>query len=60
VHQLDDLSWRRFLVLFQNLNPYGAVASRVDQILDDKHAEPEDDESGEAQANNFFSSMLTV
>lgn len=48
------------MVLFQNLNPYGAVASRVDQILNDKHAEPEDDESGEAQANNFFSSMLTV
>ena len=57
--QLDHISWRRFLVLFQNLNPYGAVATRVQEMTDpkNKELEPEDDEK---QAAAFFSQITTI
>ena len=60
--ELDSMSWRRFLVLFSNLNPYGAVATKVDSILHNRDNSPgeENEEQDEAQANAFFSWLTTI
>lgn len=55
--QLDKLSWRRFIVLMNNLNPYGAVATRIQAEQTKKDAEGTDDE---AAANDFFRSVVSI
>ena len=59
VEQIDAMSWRRFTALFRNLSPYGAVASRVEEV---KRTLKEDmtDEEGRSQAAAFFASVLST
>lgn len=59
VEQIDTLSWRRFSILFRNLSPYGAVASRIIEM----RRKPQDDvtvEEGRSQAAAFFASVLST
>ena len=60
MEQIESMTWRYFLVLLNNLSPYGAVAMRI-RAANDK---PEYSESGsnddEKDANQFFSSLLSV
>lgn len=59
VEQIDTMSWRRFTALFRNLSPYGAVASRVEEM---KRKPPEEltVEEGRSQAAAFFASVLST
>lgn len=57
--QLDTISWRRFRVLVSNLNPYGAVASRI-QAQKDAPADFTDDETDRLQAEAFFRDIISV
>lgn len=59
VEQIDSMSWRRFTALFRNLSPYGAVASRVEEMK----RKPKEDitvEEGRSQAAAFFASVLST
>lgn len=58
MEQIDKISWRRFTALFRNLSPYGAVATRADELRDQE----EEAEAGntEAQATAFFSKVLST
>lgn len=61
MEQLDQMSWRRFTVLFRNLSPYGAAASRAEEMR--KKPQPEDEiseEDGRKQAAAFFASILST
>lgn len=51
------MTWRKFLVLVNNLSPYGAVATSIRAMNDEKAKTGMDDE---ATANAFFSSMVAV
>ena len=53
------MTWRRFTVLYRNLSPFGAVASRIESIRSSP-AQDEDitEEEGRSQAAAFFSSVL--
>lgn len=53
------MSWRRFVTLFKNLSPFGAAASRIEE-LKKKPDEEISEEEGKAQAAAFFSSMLST
>lgn len=61
MEQLDSMSWRLFLVLLNNLNPYGAVSTQIrassDKTEDDKESDPQKDKE---DADRFFSSMISV
>jgi hypothetical protein len=50
------MSWRRFLVLVNNLNPNSAVAVKI-RAADDKPDTTDVDD--EAAANEFFTSVLS-
>lgn len=56
VEQLETMSWRYFLVLLNNLTPYGAVAAKVQDLL---KKPAEDDLDDEAAANAFFASVVS-
>ncbi len=59
--QIDRMSWRRFTVLFRNLNPYGATASRIEELR--RHPDPDEvipEEEGKRQAAAFFAGMLST
>ena len=58
VEQLDTLSWRKFKILLTNVNPYGAIASKTEELRG-KPDDEEDEETGKAQADAFFSMMLS-
>lgn len=58
--QLDSMSWRYFLVLLNNLSPYGAVAMHVRSANDKTDTSNTTDEEDKQAANQFFSSMLSV
>lgn len=58
--QLDVMSWRRFLVLLNNLNPHGAVASSIRAKNDETDLENRTDKEEEAAANAFFSSLVSI
>ena len=58
--QLDHLSWRRFLALLNNLNPYGAVATRIQIERDKRSTEDSDPVTDEAAANAFFSKIVSI
>lgn len=53
---LDGMSWRRFLVLVQNLNPYGATATRLEQLREEskKDALENDNEANEKYFERVF------
>ena len=57
MQQIDTMSWRRFTALFRNLSPYGAVATRADELREEQEADAVDDK---AQATAFFSKMLST
>lgn len=56
VKQLKSMTWRRFLVLLNNLSPYGAVATRIHELKEKQESTPETDETA---ANAFFSSIVS-
>ena len=61
MEQLDQMSWRRFTVLFRNLSPYGASASRAEELR--RHPQADDkisEEDGRKQAAAFFASILST
>jgi len=58
MEQIDSMSWRRFLVLLNNLSPNGAVAVRI-RAENDKSNET-DNQTDEQAANAFFSSLVSV
>lgn len=58
MEQIDSMSWRRFLVLLNNLSPNGAVAVRI-RAENDKSNET-DNQTDEQAANAFFSSIVSV
>ena len=57
VEQIEDMSWRYFLVLVNNLSPYGAVAMQIRAKHDEPSDNPADDE---AAANAFYASVVSV
>jgi len=56
VERINDMSWRLFLALLNNLSPRGAVAIRIQAEQDKPSDDPTDDE---AAANAFFSSVVS-
>ena len=58
MEQIDKISWRRFTALFRNLSPYGAVATRADELRDQE--EEAEAVNTEAQATAFFSKVLST
>lgn len=58
IQQLDNMTWRHFLALLNNLSPQGAVAVRIRAELDSgNHNTAMDDEEA---ANSFFASIASV
>lgn len=53
------MTWRRFSCLFRNLSPYGAVASRIEEMKR-KPKEEVTQEEGRSQAAAFFASVLST
>lgn len=61
MEQLDQMSWRRFTVLFRNLSPYGASASRAEELRRHPQADEKiSEEDGRKQAAAFFASILST
>lgn len=56
VERINDMSWRFFLNLLNNLSPRGAVAIRIQAEQEKPSDNPADDE---AAANAFFSSVVS-
>ena len=59
VEQIDNMTWRYFLTLVNNLSPYGAVAMYI-RARDDKNEPSDDPADDEAAANAFFASVVSV
>jgi hypothetical protein len=60
MEQLDSMSWRLFLALLNNLNPYGAVSAQIraeEDKSDDKEQNPDQDRQ---DADKFFTSMISI
>ena len=57
MEQLDHMSWRRFVVLFGNLTPYGATAIRADELRKEQQDEPDERRDRQAAAD-FFADIL--
>lgn len=59
--QLDQMTWRRFQALLNNLNPDGAVAARIRYLKDHPDTDgAEDEESDKTAADRFFARMLSL
>lgn len=58
MEQFDRMSWRRFLVLLNNLSPNGAVAVRI--RAENEKSKVTDEQADEQAANAFFSSIVSV
>lgn len=58
MEQFDHMSWRRFLVLLNNLSPNGAVAVRI--RAENEKSKVTDEQADEQAANAFFSSIVSV
>lgn len=56
LEQLDYMTWRKFLVLLNNLSPNGAVAV---QIRSENEKPEPDEQADEVAANAFFTSVLS-
>ena len=59
MEQLDHMTWRRFVVLFSNLSPYGATASRADEERRKMDKEPDEEESRQ-NAAAFFGDITST
>lgn len=57
VEQLENMSWRRFLVLLHNLTPYGSVAIKAHELSKEPAETTKQDD--EAAANAFFASVVS-
>lgn len=57
MEQLDKMTWRRFRVLLRNINPFGAVAMKMEEMR--KEPDEDDPETDKAQADAFFSKILS-
>ena len=57
--QLEDMSWRQFMALCANLNPYGATSVRL-RAEEEKQGKEPDEERDRRQAEAFFSSIVSV
>lgn len=53
------MTWRRFIVLFRNLSPYGATAMRADELRNKLDDEPDEDRDKSAAAE-FFGNVLST
>lgn len=53
------MSWRYFMVLVNNLSPYGAVAMQT-SVAEKRHNLDEDPENDKAAADAFFASVISV
>lgn len=53
------MSWRKFLILLNNLSPYGAVAMRI-RAENDSSDNETDNEQDEKDADKFFSQMMSI
>lgn len=60
MEQIDTMSWRRFLVLLNNLNPHGAVAAVIQSQTDTDNIENRTEAEEEKAASDFFTSMMGV
>jgi len=58
MEHIDTMTWRRFLVLLNNLSPNGAVAVRIRAENDKENTT--DEQTDEQAANAFFSSIVSV
>ena len=58
VEQLNNISWRKFTVLLNNLSPHGAVAMRMS--MEESKAPEESPEDDEAAANAFFARVVSM
>lgn len=58
MERIDNMTWRYFLVLLNNLSPHGAVAARI-RAEADKLTETTESEDEKA-ANAFFSSIVSM
>lgn len=56
VERINNMSWRLFLTLLNNLSPNGAVAVKVKAEQNKPSEDPADDE---AAANAFFASVVS-
>jgi len=60
MEQIDTISWRLFLVLLNNLSPYGAVATQIRAANEKNDVSNTTEEEDERAANQFFSSVLSM
>lgn len=60
MEQIDTMSWRRFVVLLNNLNPHGSVAATIRAKYDNQNFENRTEKQEEQAANAFFSSIVSV
>ena len=58
--QLDNMSWRRFTVLLNNLNPDGAVSSRIRMLKEKPNLDNNTDDEDKRAADQFFSSIISM
>lgn len=59
MEQLENMSWRYFLVLLHNVSPYGAVSMQIRAASEKKNTDTTDSEDEKA-ANRFFSSVIAM
>ena len=59
MERIDHMTWRYFLVLLNNLSPYGAVAMKIRAENDDNDVETTEEEHKLA-ADRFFSSIMSM
>ena len=60
MEHIDKMSWRRFLVLLNNLNPHGAVAAMIQSMNNTDNIEERTEAEEEKAASDFFSSLMSV
>ena len=60
MERIDEMSWRYFLVLLNNLSPYGAVAMQIRAASEKNNTANSTEEEDEKAANQFFSSILSM
>lgn len=58
--QLNTMSWRRFSVLLNNLNPDGAVSARIRVLKEKPNLNDNTDDEDKRAADRFFSSLVQM
>ena len=56
--ELDNMSWRRFNVLMNNLSPFGAVSAALDGSKTKVNSE--DENESKLQADSFFDAIASL